>query len=90
MTAQAVEQAMKQHDGLVHTFIQRRGGGDIRYGEAQQAGRIGLWRAVLGYDPARGRERPKADRLPSASRGVAGAGPVAWRPSAIVCISRLS
>ena len=52
--AQAVQQAMEQHDGLVHAFIQRQGGGDIAYEEALQAGRIGLWRAIQGYDPARG------------------------------------
>jgi RNA polymerase sigma factor (sigma-70 family) len=45
---------MEQHDGLVHAFIQRQGGGDIPYEEALQAGRIGLWRAIQGYDPARG------------------------------------
>ena len=54
MTTQAVERAMKQHDGLVHAFVQRQGGGDIPYEEALQAGRIGLWRAIWGYDPARG------------------------------------
>lgn len=54
LTAQAVEKGMKEHDGLVHAFIQRQGGGDISYGEALQAGRIGLWRAIQGYDPARG------------------------------------
>jgi RNA polymerase sigma factor (sigma-70 family) len=54
LTAQAVERAMEQHDGLVHAFIQRQGGGDISYEEALQAGRIGLWRAIQGYDPARG------------------------------------
>ncbi|UCC85926.1 MAG: sigma-70 family RNA polymerase sigma factor [Anaerolineales bacterium] len=54
LTAQAVEQAMKEHDGLVHAFIQRQGGGDISYEEALQAGRIGLWHALQGYDPARG------------------------------------
>jgi RNA polymerase sigma factor (sigma-70 family) len=53
-TAQAVGQAMEQYDGLVHAFIQRQGGGDIPYEEALQAGRIGLWRAIQGYDPARG------------------------------------
>jgi len=53
-TAQAVRQAMEQHDGLVHAFIQRQGGGEIPYEEALQAGRIGLWRAIQGYDPARG------------------------------------
>jgi RNA polymerase sigma factor (sigma-70 family) len=45
---------MAQHDGLVHAYIQRQGGGDIPYEEAVQAGRIGLWRAIRGYDPARG------------------------------------
>jgi RNA polymerase primary sigma factor/RNA polymerase sigma factor len=54
LTAQAVQQAMEQHDGLVHAFIQRQGGGDIPYEEALQAGRIGLWRAIQGYDPVRG------------------------------------
>jgi RNA polymerase sigma factor (sigma-70 family) len=45
---------MVQHDGLVHAFIRRQGGGDISYEEALQAGRIGLWRAIQGYDPTRG------------------------------------
>ena len=53
-TAQAIEEAMARHDGLVHAFIQRQGGGDISYEEALQAGRIGLWRAIQGYDPTRG------------------------------------
>jgi RNA polymerase sigma factor (sigma-70 family) len=54
LTAQAVQEAMEQHDGLVHAFIRRQGGGDIPYEEALQAGRIGLWRAIRGYDPTRG------------------------------------
>jgi RNA polymerase sigma factor (sigma-70 family) len=54
LTAQTVEEAMEQHDGLVHAFIQRQGGGDLCYEEALQAGRIGLWRAIQGYDPVRG------------------------------------
>ena len=54
MTAQAVEKAMEEHDGLVHAFIRRQGGGDISYEEAVQAGRIGLWHAIRGYDPTRG------------------------------------
>ena len=53
-TAQADQQTMAQHDGLVHAYIQRQGGGDIAYEEALQAGRIGLWHAIRGYDPARG------------------------------------
>jgi RNA polymerase sigma factor (sigma-70 family) len=45
---------MEQHDGLVHAFIRRQGGGDISYEEALQAGRVGLWYAIRGYDPTRG------------------------------------
>ena len=54
LTAQTVQEAMEQHDGLVHAFIRRQGGGDISYEEALQAGRIGLWHAIRGYDPTRG------------------------------------
>ena len=49
-----VETAMACHEGLIHSFIRRQGGGKIPYEEALQAGRIGLWRAMQGYDPARG------------------------------------
>jgi RNA polymerase sigma factor (sigma-70 family) len=45
---------MEQHESLVHAFIRRQGGGDIPYEEALQAGRIGLWHAIQGYDPTRG------------------------------------
>jgi RNA polymerase sigma factor (sigma-70 family) len=45
---------MAQHDGLVHAYIQRQGGGKLPYEEALQAGRIGLWQAIRGYDPSRG------------------------------------
>lgn len=54
LTAQAVEKAMAKHDRLVQAFIRRQGGGDIPYEEALQAGRIGLWQAIEGYDPMRG------------------------------------
>ena len=54
LTAQAVEKVMEQHDRLVHAFIRRQGGGDISYEEALQAGRVGLWHAIQGYDPTRG------------------------------------
>jgi len=54
LTAQAVQEAMEQHDGLIHAFIRRQGGGDIPYEEALQAGRVGLWHAIQGYDPTRG------------------------------------
>jgi RNA polymerase sigma factor (sigma-70 family) len=50
----SVEQLLGRHDGLVHAVIRREGSGALPYEEALQAGRIGLWRAVLGYDPGRG------------------------------------
>jgi RNA polymerase sigma factor (sigma-70 family) len=49
-----VEQMLRRHDGLVHAVIRREGSGTLTYEEALQAGRIGLWRAILGYDPGRG------------------------------------
>lgn len=48
------DEAMEQHTKLIHAFIQRQGGGDVVYEDALQAGRIGLWRAIKGYDPSRG------------------------------------
>lgn len=50
----SLDEAMQYHDGLVHAYIRRHGGGDLSYEEALQAGRIGLWRAIRGYDPQRG------------------------------------
>lgn len=49
-----IEAALECHQGLIHAYIQRRGGGHLSYEEALQAGRIGLWRALLGYDASRG------------------------------------
>jgi RNA polymerase sigma factor (sigma-70 family) len=49
-----IEQMLRCHDGLVHAIIRREGSGTLTYEEALQAGRIGLWRAILGYDPRRG------------------------------------
>jgi RNA polymerase sigma factor (sigma-70 family) len=45
---------MERHDGLVHAVVRRQVLGDLPYAEALQAGRIGLWRAILRYEPDRG------------------------------------
>jgi len=45
---------MVEHDGLVQAVVRRQVLGDLPFAEALQAGRIGLWRAILGYDPQRG------------------------------------
>ena len=44
---------MARHDGLVHAVLRRQWGGALPYDERLQAGRIGLWQALRGYDPTR-------------------------------------
>jgi len=51
---QSVNLLMRQHKGLVHAVVRQQVLGELAYEEALQAGRIGLWRAILGYDPERG------------------------------------
>ena len=48
-----LDQLMARHDGLVHAVLRGQWGGTLSYDERLQAGRIGLWRALLGYDPTR-------------------------------------
>jgi RNA polymerase sigma factor (sigma-70 family) len=45
---------MEMHDGLVHAVVGRQVLGDLPYAEALQAGRIGLWRAIMRFDLSRG------------------------------------
>jgi len=45
---------IEMHDGLVHAVVRRQVLGDLPYAEALQAGRIGLWRAMMRFDPSRG------------------------------------
>ena len=45
---------MAEHDRLVHAVVRKQFLGPLSFGEALHAGRIGLWRAILGYDPQRG------------------------------------
>jgi RNA polymerase sigma factor (sigma-70 family) len=45
---------VRQHDGLVHYVLRRYVSSELSYEELLQVGRIGLWRAVLGYDVQRG------------------------------------
>jgi RNA polymerase sigma factor (sigma-70 family) len=51
---ESLEDLMRQHDGLVHHIIRRQWGGSLSYGQVLQEGRIGLWRAILRFDPERG------------------------------------
>lgn len=52
--AASLNRLMTRHEGLVHAVVRRQVLGDLPFTEALQAGRIGLWRAILGYDPQRG------------------------------------
>jgi RNA polymerase sigma factor (sigma-70 family) len=45
---------MARHEGLVQAVVRRQVLGDLPFAEALQAARLGLWRAILGYDPERG------------------------------------
>jgi RNA polymerase sigma factor (sigma-70 family) len=52
--AQAVNQALVEHERLVHWVVRQQGLGGLSYAAAVQAGRLALWRAIQGYDPQRG------------------------------------
>lgn len=45
---------MAHHEGLVQAVVRRQVLGDMPFAEALQAGRIGLWHAILGFDFSRG------------------------------------
>ncbi len=49
-----LDHLMAQNDALVHWVIRRYGSDPLGYDEALQAGRIGLWRALLHFDPVHG------------------------------------
>lgn len=53
--ARSLDRLMRQHEGLVQAVVRRQVLADLSFAEALQAGRIGLWHAILGYDPSRGR-----------------------------------
>jgi RNA polymerase sigma factor (sigma-70 family) len=48
-----MESLLAQHVGLIHACIQYAEIGGIPYADALQEGQIGLWRAILRYDPSR-------------------------------------
>jgi RNA polymerase sigma factor (sigma-70 family) len=50
----SLDRLMARHEPLVHTVVRRQFRGHLPFSEALHAGRIGLWRAILGFDPERG------------------------------------
>jgi RNA polymerase sigma factor (sigma-70 family) len=49
----SLNELMQKHERLVHLVVRRQWLFILPYDEAVQAGRYGLWKAVLGYDPGR-------------------------------------
>jgi len=45
---------MAMHDRLVHAVVRKQVLGHLSFVEALHAGRIGLWHAIMGFDPQRG------------------------------------
>jgi len=52
--AKCLETLLQQHRRLVHAVIKRQWAGSVVYADLEQAGSLGLWRAIMGYDPAQG------------------------------------
>jgi DNA-directed RNA polymerase sigma subunit (sigma70/sigma32) len=50
----SLDRLMARHEHLVHAVVRRQVLGHLPFAEALHAGRMGLWRAILGYDPERG------------------------------------
>jgi RNA polymerase sigma factor (sigma-70 family) len=50
---ESLNRLMETHDGLVHAVVRQQVLGDLPYADAVQAGRIGLWRAMMRFDPQR-------------------------------------
>ena len=49
-----LELLMRQHDRLVFAVLKRQWSGQAEYTDRLQAGRIGLWQAILRFDAQRG------------------------------------
>jgi RNA polymerase sigma factor (sigma-70 family) len=50
----SLNRLMATHENLVHAVVRRQALGCLPFNEALQAGRMGLWRAIQGYDVQRG------------------------------------
>jgi RNA polymerase sigma factor (sigma-70 family) len=50
----SLEVLMRRHEPLVHAVVRKQWGAGWRYADIVHEGRIGLWRAILKYDPEYG------------------------------------
>jgi RNA polymerase sigma factor (sigma-70 family) len=51
---ESLNHLMAAHEGLVHAVVRRQVLAELPFAQALQTGRIGLWQAILGYDPSYG------------------------------------
>ena len=51
---QCVEALLRRHERLVHAVLRRQWRGEAACADLLQEGRIGLWQAILHFDPHRG------------------------------------
>lgn len=49
-----LEKLLQEHEGLIHYMVRRQCPGAADYADLIQEGRIGLWLAILRYEPERG------------------------------------
>ena len=49
-----MEALLERHEKLVHAVLRRQRRGSVAYADLAQEGRIGLWQAIMHYDPHRG------------------------------------
>ena len=53
-TPEVLAHQMAEHEGLVRWVVRQQWRGELSFDEALHAGRLGLWQALLRYDPTRG------------------------------------
>jgi RNA polymerase sigma factor (sigma-70 family) len=54
LSREELARQMAAHEGLVRWVVRQQGRSGLPFEAALHAGRIGLWRALVRYDPARG------------------------------------
>ena len=52
--AKCLEVLLNRHRTLIRAVIKRQWTGSVAYADLEQEGRMGLWRAIMRYDPTRG------------------------------------
>jgi len=60
---------LTEHEGLVRWVVRQQWLGDLPFADALHEGRVGLWRALQGYDPLRG-TRFSTYAVPAIARAV--------------------